>query len=245
MPVMTFINMLSLVFVENKISSTIDNIVENQSIIVAILCIAMLPAFVEEMLCRGIIYNLHSKVSIRKAVVMSGVLFGLLHCNFNQFAYAFFMGIVFALVIEATDSTLSTVLMHFIINCNSLVLAYVSAYTGQKMSIDEEVDMTLEQVLSWGMFALIALVVSILVYIELAKSTNRIEHIKSEVINIKAVFDKKKHDDKNCNIEENQIEKESISLNNSDKEKVNKIIDAYLLIAMFICIVYMICVEMM
>jgi hypothetical protein len=155
------------------------------------------------------------------------------------------MGIVLTFVIEATDSTLSAVLMHFIINCNSLVLAYVSAYTGQKMSIDEEVDMTLEQVLSWGMFALIALVVSILVYIELAKSTNRIEHIKSEVINIKAVFDKKKHDDKNCNIEENQIEKESISLNNSDKEKVDKIIDAYLLIAMFICIVYMICVEVM
>ena len=224
LPVMTFVNMLSMVFVENKISSTINNIVGKQSIIVAITCVAMLPAIVEEILCRGIIYNVHSKVSIKKAVIMSGVLFGLLHCNFNQFAYAFFMGMIFALVVEATDSTLATVLMHFIINCNSLVLAYVSVHSGQKMSIDEEVNMTLQQVLSWGIFAIIALVISILVYVELAKSTNRLEHIKVELLS--------RNEDKNAN-------------NDVDNKEKSKITDAYLLIAMLVCVVYMICTEIM
>ena len=219
LPVMTFINMLSMVFVENKISSTINNIVENQSIIVAILCVAMLPAFVEETLCRGIIYNVHSKVSVKRAVIMSGVLFGLLHCNFNQFAYAFFMGTIFALVVEATNSTLATVLMHFIINCNSLVLAYVSVFTGQKMSIDEEVDMTLQQVLSWGIVAIVAFIISILVYIELAKSANRLEYVKNELL----YFNKGEVVDK----------------------KDSKIVDIYLLIAMIVCIVYMISIEIM
>ena len=27
---------------------------------------------------------------MKKAVLLSGLMFGLLHCNFNQFAYAFF-----------------------------------------------------------------------------------------------------------------------------------------------------------
>ena len=91
------------------------------------------------------------------------------------------------------------------------------------MYIDEEVNMTLEQVLSWGIFALIALVVSILVYIELAKSVNRIEHIKTEFLNVRRGRKNEKMDEKNS----------------------NNIIDLYLLIAMSACIVYMICVEVM
>jgi len=248
MPVMTFINMLSMLFVDNKISSTIDSVVHNNSMISALLCIAMLPAFVEEVLCRGVIYNVHRKVSIKKAVIINGLLFGLLHCNFNQFAYAFFMGIVFSLVVEATNSTLSTILMHFIVNANSMVLAYIAEITGENVTFEEEISYTVPQVASWGIFAVFALAISILLYRELAKNNNTWELIKSEF--------KVRKNVKNTTlyIEETQLKKESdgetifsnADAENDDKVKVeDRIVDIYLVIAMIVCLVYMICVEIM
>ena len=45
--------------------------------------------------------------------------------NLNQFCYATVMGIVFALLIEATGSILSTMLIHFAINGFSVVMMYL------------------------------------------------------------------------------------------------------------------------
>jgi hypothetical protein len=45
--------------------------------------------------------------------------------NFNQFIYAFAMGVVFALMIEATDSILTTMIIHFTINGSSVVMTYM------------------------------------------------------------------------------------------------------------------------
>ena len=221
LPLMSFINMISMMFVKNKIANTINNVVENEEIIIGIIVIGMLPAFVEEFLCRGIIYNLHAKVSVRRAILLNGIIFGLLHCNFNQFAYAFFMGIVFSLVVEATDSTLSTILMHFIINSSSLVMSYVSKRTGQKISFDDATKFTLTEVISWTNFELVALVLSILIYVLIAKVNKRYDYIKKEL-----------------NIRKNKEDKESVH-----EEKKEDIIDIYLVISFIICVFYMIAVE--
>ena len=246
MPIMTFINMLSMTVVKNKISETITNVVSKESILLSIFCVAIIPAFVEELLCRGIIYNTYAEVSIKKAVVYSGLMFGCLHCNFNQFAYAFFMGVVFALVVEATDSTISTIMMHFIINANSLVLSYITIQTGAKVSYDD-VSYSFVQVLSWGKFALIALVPSILIYVWIAKINGRYEIIKNSFSFLK----RKKTKDtdtktdgfrKNMEKQIEKVESESIQKNAIDVKSC-KIMDIYLIIAFVICIIYMIAVE--
>ena len=247
MPIMTFINMLSMTVVKNKISETITNVVSKESILIAVICVAIIPAFVEELLCRGLIYNTYVEVNIKKAVLLSGLMFGLLHCNFNQFAYAFFMGVVFALVVEATDTTLSTIMMHFIINANSLILSYITTQTGVKVSYDD-VDYSIAQVLSWGRFALIALVPSILIYVRIAKINGRYEHIKNSL----KFLNKKKTNSIDTRISSyqkkigKQIEEvDGISIQKVNvEEKSGRIIDVYLIIAFIICLIYMIAVEM-
>ncbi len=124
-PVMTFVNALSMLYSTNVTTSTMTNITSSVPLLVSLLAIAVLPAVVEESMYRGVFYNEYRKVNPIGAIFLSAFLFGILHGNLNQFTYAFFMGIIFALMIEATDSILSTMILHFITNGTSVVILYV------------------------------------------------------------------------------------------------------------------------
>ena len=50
---------------------------------------------------------------------MSGLIFGLMHLNFNQFSYGFVLGVIFAAVVEASEVFMSSMAIHFLINFQS------------------------------------------------------------------------------------------------------------------------------
>jgi membrane protease YdiL (CAAX protease family) len=89
---------------------------------------AFLPCVIEEMAYRGIILGSFREGGRLKAIIASGLLFGIMHMNFNQMAYAIVIGIIFGIVIEATGSIVSTMIMHFMINGLSVTLSYVSSH---------------------------------------------------------------------------------------------------------------------
>lgn len=124
-PAQTLISALSLVFSTNVISNSMLDIVQAVPFLGGVFLVAVVPAVVEESVFRGAFYNEYSKIHIRKAALLSGLLFGILHGNFNQFCYAFFMGVLFSLLIEATGSILSSMLVHFLINASSVVMLYL------------------------------------------------------------------------------------------------------------------------
>ena len=124
-PVMTLVNALSQLFAENAIANTMTGITNENAIATSLIAIALIPCIFEESVYRGLFYNEYRKVSPIKGMLVSALLFGLLHGNINQCSYAIVMGLIFALVIEATDSILSTMIMHFIINANSVVALYL------------------------------------------------------------------------------------------------------------------------
>ena len=59
------------------------------------------------------------------AVVWSAILFGLMHMNFNQAPYAIALGIMMALVVEATGSTTMSFLVHMIFNGESVCALFL------------------------------------------------------------------------------------------------------------------------
>ena len=124
-PAQTLISSLSLVFATDVISYSIIDMVQAVPFWGGILLIAVVPAVVEETVFRGVFYNEYSKIHVSKAALLSGLLFGIMHGNINQFCYAFFMGVMFALLVEATGSILSSMLVHFWINASSTVLMYL------------------------------------------------------------------------------------------------------------------------
>lgn len=125
-PIITLVNAVSMLFVKNYVSSTITYVVTNNSFLLTLGLMALMPAIVEELAFRGVILGNYRYSGALSGILMSGFLFGLMHMNFNQMAYAVLLGIIFGIVLEATGSIISTIEMHFCINGSSVLLSYVS-----------------------------------------------------------------------------------------------------------------------
>jgi len=86
-----------------------------------IIFIAILPALSEEFVFRGIYYQGFRKHGFWKAALVSGLFFGLMHMNWNQFSYGFVLGILFAFLNEATGNIRASMIVHFGINFESVM----------------------------------------------------------------------------------------------------------------------------
>lgn len=195
-PVISLINAISLIFSKNEIASTINGITENFPLIFAVLTVGLLPAILEESVYRGVLYNEYRKSNPKIAIFLSALLFGLLHQNLNQFSYAFALGLVFALVIEATDSIVSTMILHFFINSTSVVLNYLlpkalkvleQLYGSDKFNADAFFETATDSVDKVALIqsaqtmilpAVVAGILAFFVYRTIAKNADRYEEVK-------------------------------------------------------------------
>lgn len=196
-PLMNLINAFSMMYVKNDTADVMSGIVSKNGLLLSLFIVAFIPCIMEEFVYRGIIFNEYRKISVIKGVFLSGFLFGIIHGNLNQFSYAFTMGIVFALLIEATGSIVSTMIVHFFINGTSITLLALypkmfklleSLYgkeqfdaTALMESMNAQIGQTIgfTYVLkTYGLTALIATTLAFIVYKTIAKNCGRWEHIK-------------------------------------------------------------------
>lgn len=88
-----------------------------------ILAVGVLPAMVEELIYRGILYKGFRKfVPVVAANLLSAFVFGVMHMNMVQFVYAFVLGMAFAWVYERYKTLWAPVLMHMSANVFSVLL---------------------------------------------------------------------------------------------------------------------------
>jgi len=93
-------------------------------LIIAIISIGIQPAFTEELLFRGLILDgLSRNYSKRKAIIVSALLFGLIHFNPWQFLLGFIIGIFLAWICIETKSILLCIYIHFL-NNTLVTMAY-------------------------------------------------------------------------------------------------------------------------
>ena len=87
--------------------------------IVEIITVAIMPALFEEFVHRGLILRgTSSIIGYKKAIVLSSILFGLMHLNISQFFYATILGLLMGLVATMTRSIWPAVIIHF---CNNFI----------------------------------------------------------------------------------------------------------------------------
>ena len=91
---------------------------------ISFLCVAVLPALFEELICRGIFLSGCKDMNIYAAALLCGLFFGMLHLNPQQALYAVFFGAFCALVAIGADSVWPAILAHGVINGTQLFLAY-------------------------------------------------------------------------------------------------------------------------
>lgn len=82
----------------------------------------------EEFVCRGVLLAHLRRYGDWWAILMTAMLFGLMHMNFYQSPYAFLMGIVLAFVTVKTESLRCAVLIHMINNTISTVNEMATAF---------------------------------------------------------------------------------------------------------------------
>ena len=85
-----------------------------------VLTMAVIPAFTEEFLFRGVIIAEYQSEGVPTAVFMSSVTFAMLHFNFARFPGYLFCGLVLAMVIYATRSIFAAILIHILNNTATL-----------------------------------------------------------------------------------------------------------------------------
>ena len=121
-PAAILFNLISQILTVNKVSETADTLIAD-NILIIILTVCILSPILEEIFFREILYRRLKEYSPTiKALITSALCFGLYHMNFNQFCYAFLMGIIFALMREASGSVISPIIAHITLNTANLCL---------------------------------------------------------------------------------------------------------------------------
>lgn len=98
--------------VVNPLMAVLDGV----NIWISSIYIVLLAPVFEEYLFRKLICDRVVKYGQGTAVVVSGLMFGLFHGNFNQFFYAFFIGSFFAFIYVKTGKIGYTIGLHMIVN---------------------------------------------------------------------------------------------------------------------------------
>lgn len=89
--------------------------------------LAFLPAVCEELVFRGIIYNgLRQKFSTFKSVLISSLMFALIHFSIYQSFFQVILGVVLGLLVYYTGTIFYSIVYHFINNFTIILINYLS-----------------------------------------------------------------------------------------------------------------------
>lgn len=190
MPAIIAVNAFSMLFVDNEVAGL-------QSYMLSVpwwqilLMVGIIGPVSEEFVFRGVIYHGY-KTSQRfvGSMLLSALLFGFTHLNFNQMSYAVLVGIVSVLLLEGSGSIFYSMLFHICINTTNVVQMLVQKAQGTIMSqeesmayIERTMQMPYKQALavSVSVYAVIAAgaaaLAGCLLYL-IVKKENRVQHMQ-------------------------------------------------------------------
>lgn len=182
MPLTTVINAISMLFVENTITSMSGTIL-SVPFPAMLFMMAVMPACIEELIFRGIAYGGYRKDGTKfMSVMLSALMFGLMHMNLNQALYAFVLGILLALLYEATGSLFAPMLFHFIYNAQSVCIMFLAdaidpgVYQDAAVMATEQNDMFMI-IAVYLVIAAITTPLAICMLYKIAKNENRREEL--------------------------------------------------------------------
>lgn len=180
LPIGSFANSIGMLFTENEIVKD-SYIFLEQPFWISFLSIAIEPPLVEELVFRGAILGGYKKAGFKRAaIIMSALLFGLFHMNLNQFVYAFAVGILFALVVEATGSIWSSMICHFLFNAESVVEMYLFDYLYPGIFEEYEFDNTGmgDTIIECAIIAVFAIIIIFILLKVMSKKEGREEELQ-------------------------------------------------------------------
>lgn len=111
-----------------RITSTIPRQASIITYFISIFCYALLPAVLEEVIFRKIVFNYFRQYGNKSAILISSFLFALMHLSFENFAAPFVMGIIFAFMMAHTNRLIYPIISHFTLNAFACTVTFLSRY---------------------------------------------------------------------------------------------------------------------
>ncbi|MBU3134558.1 CPBP family intramembrane metalloprotease [Clostridium gasigenes] len=185
-PIMTFFALITSFFFENKIGAFMTEIGSTPYILLLML-VAVLPAITEEVTIRGVVLSGYDNTNKYKAALVTGLFFGMLHLDPQQFLYATVLGFILALVVRATKSIFATAIIHFLINGTSVTMQkLINIIFGKEYLMEQATEKSVqslpinEKLIMVAVFGAIAIVFASFVYLIIRKLEER--NIKRGII---------------------------------------------------------------
>lgn len=112
--------LIALILIKNtfgavQLSSGVTSVMSG-GVLWSLFLIAVVPAFCEEMLFRGLIQRGLERMGAGWSIFLSGLLFGLFHFDFQRFAAQTLIGFIAAYMVYRTGSIINGMIIHFMNN---------------------------------------------------------------------------------------------------------------------------------
>lgn len=123
---------LQLLFGAGEIQNVMEAIAPSSfsaGVVTLIFTVFVAPIF-EEIIYRHLLLRSLKPIGDTPAIIISALVFGLAHGNFDQFAYAFLSGIIFGLMAVRYDTIIPGMVLHLINNFFVTVITYQKQLTG-------------------------------------------------------------------------------------------------------------------
>ena len=127
-PIALFFNYIVLVLVSliGEIKATPLPVPETTGMFVlSLFLFAVTPGICEEAMFRGVMYSAYERIGYKKAIVLTGLLFGLFHLDIQNFLGPAFLGMLFGLMVYKTGSIYTSVIAHTVNNAIAISLLKV------------------------------------------------------------------------------------------------------------------------
>ena len=98
-PMVTLLSLISQLVFPNNVAMVITSIIDTPYLLFLLL-FAVMPAITEEITIRGVVLAGYDDENIFVSAVVTGLFFGIMHLDGQQFLYAVALGIILALVVR-------------------------------------------------------------------------------------------------------------------------------------------------
>lgn len=127
-PIMSLVAALASLLFTDITTNSIEQMSE-MPLPLFVLTIGVLPAFFEELVCRGMLLDGYRDTPLWYMLLIPALFFGLLHLNFQQISYAVVAGVILAYLVKITGSIWSSMTVHFVINGTQSLLVWLMGHT--------------------------------------------------------------------------------------------------------------------
>lgn len=150
----------------NEYGNPVESMIDYSNLWITAIFVVIIAPIGEELIFRKLIIDRTAQYGSFVSIMLSALIFGLMHSNFSQFFYAFALGIVFGYVYYNTGNVFLTMALHAAVNfVGSIVTSFLQMGLNDLITdLNAANGMDLDVILEHGFVILSVLLYDVFVY---------------------------------------------------------------------------------